>query len=151
MSRATVALVGRPNTGKSTLFNRLVGGREAIVSDKAGTTRDRHFGEANWIGVDFWLVDTGGLVPGSQDTMDKLLDFAQTMSTDAGWQKPEVFLKLHMKDGSTFETIRIKEVDFNDEMMTLDFPMPYNAKLEQLVIPRAAGIIDAVKRSLYRA
>ena len=73
MSRATVALVGRPNTGKSTLFNRLVGGREAIVSDKAGTTRDRHFGEANWIGVDFWLVDTGGLVPGSQDTMDKAI------------------------------------------------------------------------------
>jgi GTP-binding protein len=73
MSKPTVALVGRPNTGKSTLFNRLVGGREAIVSDKAGTTRDRHFGEANWIGRDFWVVDTGGLVPGSQDTMDKAI------------------------------------------------------------------------------
>lgn len=73
MSKPTVALVGRPNTGKSTLFNRLVGGREAIVSDKPGTTRDRHFGEANWIGRDFWLVDTGGLVPGSQDTMDKAI------------------------------------------------------------------------------
>jgi len=73
MSKPTVALVGRPNTGKSTLFNRLVGGREAIVSDKAGTTRDRHFGEANWIGQDFWVVDTGGLVPGSQDTMDRAI------------------------------------------------------------------------------
>lgn len=73
MSKPTVALVGRPNTGKSTLFNRLVGGREAIVSDKAGTTRDRHFGEANWIGRDFWVVDTGGLVPGSQDTMDRAI------------------------------------------------------------------------------
>jgi paraquat-inducible protein A len=60
----------------------------------------------------------------SQDTLDKLLDFTQTMSTDAGWQKPEAFLKLHMKDGTTFETVRIKDVDFGDEMMTLDFPMP---------------------------
>jgi GTPase len=73
MSKPTVALVGRPNVGKSTLFNRLVGGRDAIVSDKAGTTRDRHFGDATWNGVDFWLVDTGGLVPDSQETMDKAI------------------------------------------------------------------------------
>lgn len=73
MSKPTVALVGRPNTGKSTLFNRLVGGRDAIVSDQAGTTRDRHFGTATWNGVDFWLVDTGGLVPDSQETMDKAI------------------------------------------------------------------------------
>ena len=73
MSKPTVALVGRPNTGKSTLFNRLIGGRDAIVSDKAGTTRDRHFGDATWNGRDFWLVDTGGLVPDSQETMDKAI------------------------------------------------------------------------------
>lgn len=73
MSKPTVALVGRPNTGKSTLFNRLIGGREAIVSDKAGTTRDRHFGDATWNGREFWLVDTGGLVPDSQETMDKAI------------------------------------------------------------------------------
>lgn len=73
MSKPTVAIVGRPNTGKSTLFNRLIGGREAIVSDKAGTTRDRHFGDATWNGRDFWLVDTGGLVPDSQETMDKAI------------------------------------------------------------------------------
>jgi GTP-binding protein len=73
MSKPTVALVGRPNTGKSTLFNRLVGGRDAIVSDQAGTTRDRHFGTATWNGVDFWIVDTGGLVPDSQETMDKAI------------------------------------------------------------------------------
>lgn len=73
MSKPTVALVGRPNTGKSTLFNRLVGGREAIVSDQAGTTRDRHFGDATWNGRDFWVVDTGGLVPDSQETMDKAI------------------------------------------------------------------------------
>ncbi len=73
MSKPTVALVGRPNTGKSTLFNRLVGGRDAIVSDQAGTTRDRHFGTATWNGVDFWIVDTGGLVPDSHETMDKAI------------------------------------------------------------------------------
>ncbi len=73
MSKPTVALIGRPNVGKSTLFNRLVGGRAAIVSDRAGTTRDRHFGDATWNGRDFWLVDTGGLVPDSQETMDRAI------------------------------------------------------------------------------
>ncbi|HXW97467.1 MAG TPA: ribosome biogenesis GTPase Der [Gemmatimonadales bacterium] len=70
MNKPTVAIVGRPNVGKSTLFNRLLGGRDAIVSDRAGTTRDRHFGDAAWAGRQFWLVDTGGLLPGSTDSMD---------------------------------------------------------------------------------
>jgi len=69
----TVAVVGRPNVGKSTLFNRLLGGRRAIVSDQAGTTRDRHFGTAEWGGRKFWLVDTGGLMPGSNDSMDRAI------------------------------------------------------------------------------
>lgn len=73
MSRPTVAIVGRPNVGKSTLFNRLLGGRRAIVSDQAGTTRDRHFGEGEWEGRKFWLVDTGGLVPDSDEAMDKAI------------------------------------------------------------------------------
>ncbi|MBL8979403.1 MAG: 50S ribosome-binding GTPase, partial [Gemmatimonadetes bacterium] len=70
MSKPTVAIVGRPNVGKSTLFNRLLGGRDAIVSDRPGTTRDRHFGDGEWGGRHFWLVDTGGLMPGSSDSMD---------------------------------------------------------------------------------
>ena len=73
MKQPTVAIVGRPNVGKSTLFNRLVGGRRAIVSPEAGTTRDRHFGEAEWGGRRFWLVDTGGLVPGSSEPMDQAI------------------------------------------------------------------------------
>jgi GTP-binding protein len=73
VSRPTVAIVGRPNVGKSTLFNRILGGRAAIVSEQAGTTRDRHFGEAEWAGRHFWLVDTGGLVPDSHEAMDKAI------------------------------------------------------------------------------
>lgn len=60
----------------------------------------------------------------SQDTANLLLDFTQTIATDAGWQKPEAFLKLYKRSGESFETLRIKEVDFSDELMTLDFPMP---------------------------
>lgn len=71
--KPTVAIVGRPNVGKSTLFNRLIGGRTAIVSEHAGTTRDRHFGDAEWAGRAFYLVDTGGLVPDSEEAMDRAI------------------------------------------------------------------------------
>ena len=67
---ATVAIIGRPNVGKSTLFNRIVGGRAAIVDDRPGSTRDRHFAKAEWQGRGFWLVDTGGLLPRSAEEMD---------------------------------------------------------------------------------
>lgn len=84
MSKPTVAIVGRPNVGKSTLFNRILGGRPAIVSDRPGTTRDRHFGDAEWQGRHFWVVDTGGLVPESDDSMDRAIrqqvEFALTES-----------------------------------------------------------------------
>jgi GTP-binding protein len=73
MSKPTVAIVGRPNVGKSTLFNRILGGRPAIVSDRPGTTRDRHFGDAEWQGRRFWVVDTGGLLPESADSMDRAI------------------------------------------------------------------------------
>jgi GTPase len=73
VSKPTVAIVGRPNVGKSTLFNRILGGRPAIVSEQPGTTRDRHFGDAEWQGRRFWVVDTGGLIPESGDSMDRAI------------------------------------------------------------------------------
>jgi GTP-binding protein len=73
MKRGTVAIIGRPNVGKSTLFNRIIGGRPAIVDERPGVTRDRNFGESSWNGKSFWLVDTGGWIVGEDDPVNSAI------------------------------------------------------------------------------
>ena len=69
-----VAIVGRPNVGKSTFFNRLIQRREAIVDAVSGVTRDRHYGKSDWNGKEFSLIDTGGYVLGSDDVFESEID-----------------------------------------------------------------------------
>src|ERR1035437_2169380 len=66
-----VAIVGRPNVGKSTLFNRLVGEKDAIVDETSGVTRDRHYGVSEWAGREFNVIDTGGYVTNSDDIFEE--------------------------------------------------------------------------------
>jgi GTP-binding protein len=66
-----VAIVGRPNVGKSTLFNRLTGWKDAIVDEQSGVTRDRHYGKVEWNGREFSVIDTGGYVTGSEDLFEE--------------------------------------------------------------------------------
>ncbi|MCK0157954.1 ribosome biogenesis GTPase Der [Cellulophaga sp. F20128] len=79
---AIVAIVGRPNVGKSTFFNRLIQRREAIVDAISGVTRDRHYGKSDWNGVEFSLIDTGGYVLGSDDVFEAEIDKQVELAID---------------------------------------------------------------------
>ena len=82
MARPIVAIVGRPNVGKSTLFNRFIGHRLAIVEDIPGTTRDRLYGDALWNGRDFAVVDTGGMAAGLADELGKRVQAQAQLAVD---------------------------------------------------------------------
>ncbi|WP_417886475.1 ribosome biogenesis GTPase Der [Zunongwangia sp.] len=77
-----VAIVGRPNVGKSTFFNRLIQRREAIVDSVSGVTRDRHYGKSDWNGRTFTLIDTGGYVIGSDDVFEEEIDKQVKLAID---------------------------------------------------------------------
>lgn len=87
-----LAIVGRPNVGKSTLFNRLVGGRQAIVDPTSGVTRDRNYGHSDWNGIGFSVIDTGGYVTGSDDV------FEEEIRTQAGLAIDEADVILFVAD-----------------------------------------------------
>lgn len=82
MPNKIVAIIGRPNVGKSTLFNRLTGKKTAIVHDTPGVTRDRNYGETEWNGKQFFLIDTGGFVPDSKDKFEAAIREQVKISID---------------------------------------------------------------------
>lgn len=102
-----VAIVGRPNVGKSTLFNRLTGMRQAIVSDEAGTTRDRQYGKCEWGKREFSLVDTGGWVVNSDDIFEEEIRKQVILAT----QEADVILFLvDVKNGETDLDLQVAKI-----------------------------------------
>lgn len=93
-----IAIVGRPNVGKSTLFNRLVKSRQAIVEETAGVTRDRHYGKSDWNGIEFSVIDTGGYVEGSDDIFEE--EIRRQVELAIGESDAIIFM-VDVKDGLT--------------------------------------------------
>ena len=93
-----VAIVGRPNVGKSTLFNRLIQRKEAIVDEVSGVTRDRHYGKSDWNGIEFSVIDTGGYLPISDDVFQKEIDKQVLLAID---EADVILFLVDVKDGLT--------------------------------------------------
>jgi len=93
-----VAIVGRPNVGKSTLFNRLTETRDAIIHETAGVTRDRHYGKSNWNGKEFSLIDTGGYIVGSEDEFEGEIRKQVTLAIE---EADAIMFMVDVKDGLT--------------------------------------------------
>ena len=93
-----VAIVGRPNVGKSTLFNRLLERREAIVDSTAGVTRDRHYGKSDWNGVDFTVIDTGGYDVGSNDIFEEEIRKQVQLAVD---EATSIIFMVNVEEGLT--------------------------------------------------
>ena len=96
MAKPVVAIVGRPNVGKSTLFNKLIGSRLSIVDDTPGVTRDRIYGDCEWLNHKFLLVDTGGIEP---NTSDVILSQMRTQAEIAISTADVIILVTNIRDG----------------------------------------------------
>ena len=106
MAKPLVAIVGRPNVGKSMLFNKLTGKRLSIVEDTPGVTRDRLYAEAEWRGRTFDLVDTGGIEPG---TDDQILSFMREQAEIAISSATVIVFVCDIKTGMTAACRRIRK------------------------------------------
>ncbi|MCH7529054.1 MAG: ribosome biogenesis GTPase Der, partial [Candidatus Marinimicrobia bacterium] len=115
MAKPTVAIIGRPNVGKSTLFNRLVGRRQAIVEETAGVTRDRIYGQVQWRGYSFHLIDTGGYIPAGGDVI------SETVRRQADLAGEEADLILLMVDSQTGPAA--DDLELADRLRKLDKPV----------------------------
>ena len=93
-----VAIIGRPNVGKSTFFNRLIKKREAIVDAISGVTRDRHYGKSDWNGIDFTLIDTGGYLENSDDIFQKEIDKQVNLAIE---EADAIFFMVDLAEGIT--------------------------------------------------
>ncbi|WP_027377178.1 ribosome biogenesis GTPase Der [Kaistella palustris] len=102
-----VAIVGRPNVGKSTLFNRFLERREAIVDSTAGVTRDRHYGKSDWNGVEFTVIDTGGYEVNSEDVFQEEITKQVELAVD---EATSIIFMLNVEEGLTDTDIEIHEL-----------------------------------------
>lgn len=102
-----VAIVGRPNVGKSTLFNRLVGMRQAIVDATEGTTRDRHYGTTDWNGREFTVIDTGGFTVNSEDVFEQAICRQVKLAIE---EADELIFMVDVETGITDLDLRMAEI-----------------------------------------
>lgn len=102
-----VAIVGRPNVGKSTLFNRLLERREAIVDSTSGVTRDRHYGKSDWNGVDFTVIDTGGYEVNSEDVFQEEISKQVQLAID---EATSIIFMMNVEEGLTDTDYEIHEM-----------------------------------------
>ena len=102
-----IAIVGRPNVGKSTLFNRLVKQKKAITDSQSGVTRDRHYGKGEWNGKQFSLIDTGGYIVGGDDVFEKEIDYQVELAIE---EADLIIFLVDVQTGITEEDIKVKNL-----------------------------------------
>ena len=159
-----VAIVGRPNVGKSTLFNRLTDSREAIVDEVSGVTRDRNYGKSTWNGVDFSVIDTGGYVQNSDDIFEEEINKQVLLAieeSDLILFMVDVTIGIHELDASVASLLRrytkkimvvVNKVDNNERL--IDATEFYNLglgdyfPLSSINGSGTGDLLDAVVKSL---